>query len=69
MLNHRISLKEWLFIHRITVKDFAQTLGITRIYLHQIIKGQFIPSDDLMERIKQNTEGWISTYDDLLDKR
>ena len=56
ILNHRVALpplKTLLKKHRITQVEVARTLGISRVYLTQILNGYCSPSEALTEKLDQ----------------
>jgi len=56
ILNHRVALpplKTLLKKHRITQVEVARTVGISRVYLTQILNGYCSPSDTLAKKLDQ----------------
>ena len=56
IFNHRVALpplKTLLKKHRITQVEVARTLGISRVYLTQILNGYCRPSEALTEKLDQ----------------
>jgi len=46
-----MNLKEYLFVHRISVKEFSETLGYSRTHLSAIVHGKFKPTRKLAHNI------------------
>ena len=56
ILNQRVALpplKTLLKKHRITQVEVARTVGISRVYLTQILNGYCSPSDTLAKKLDQ----------------
>ena len=68
-VNKKMKLREWLYRARITIKDFSTSLEIDRSYLHMLMRGDRIPSDELMIKITQATSGKVKKITDILDKK
>lgn len=64
-----MKLKDWLYKSKISVKDFAQLLGIHRCYLHILIGGRKSPSDELMDRISSVTLNKVATRKDIIERK
>ena len=64
-----MKLREWLFKTRISVKDFSKLLGINRSYMHTIMNGSQIPSQRILDRIKDVTIGQVSKIEELSEKQ
>jgi transcriptional regulator with XRE-family HTH domain len=63
-----MKLKDFLYQSGITIKDFSGLLGIHRCYLHQLIGGDRMPSEELMIKIKKLTLNKVSEPEDLIGK-
>lgn len=58
-------LVEWLERTKIKTTAFACLLEIDRSYLHRILKGEKVPSDKIMERIREITLGNVQDKESL----
>lgn len=56
-------LREYLKENRITVKDFAKQLGISRSYLSRVVWGQVKPGAMLARFIELETKGKVTPKD------
>jgi transcriptional regulator with XRE-family HTH domain len=64
-----MDLPEYLFKNKISITKFAKILGTQRPYVHCWLNGTRIPSKNMLERISGATDGQITRFDQLLDKR
>ena len=64
-----MDLPEYLFKNKISVIKFAKILGTERTYVHRWMSGDRIPSKNMLQKISNATEGQITRFDQLLDKR
>lgn len=55
-----LAVKEYLFKKDITIKEFANLIGISTSYLYQLLRGERKPSLELAHKIEEVTEGEIS---------
>ncbi len=62
-----MKLREWMYLTRITITDFAKELDIHRTYLQLILCGKKIPSVKLINKIKELTQNQVSTLADIQD--
>jgi hypothetical protein len=62
-----MKLREWMYLTRITITDFAKELDIHRTYLQLILCGKKIPSVKLLTKIKELTQNQVSTVADIQD--
>lgn len=60
-----MSLRDWLYFKRMTVKDFAQQIGICRMHASSIVNQRLRPGERLAKDIEQFTGGEI-TQEELL---
>lgn len=58
-----MKLKDYLYFNRITITNFAKTLGISRCYMTMIVNGKFKPSARIAKLIEDGTNGEITYYD------
>jgi DNA-binding XRE family transcriptional regulator len=58
-----MTLKEFLRINNITQSEFARLLGVTRAYIHCIIKGHYNPSYALAIRISDYSKGSVQVHE------
>lgn len=54
-----MNLREYLFLNRITTKEFAQRIGLTRPYFSRVICGELKGSLKVLERIREETRGLV----------
>ncbi len=64
-----MNLKEWMFKKKISVTLLSALLHIHRTYLHQLINGKKIPSDKLMEKIREVSVGEVCNKAEIVDRR
>jgi len=50
----------WLRTHRITIKDFAVSIEVSREHVHAIISGKRRPSKKLARQIEKATAGEVT---------
>ncbi|MEK7339172.1 MAG: helix-turn-helix transcriptional regulator [Candidatus Rhabdochlamydia sp.] len=55
-----MKLAEYLFRMKMTKKDFAEKLGISRGHLQHILSGTKNPSVKLAKKIEEETRGKVS---------
>lgn len=55
-----MKLDLWLFMNRITKKDFAARLNVSRGHLQEIVSGKRKPSVKLAKQIEELTQGKVS---------
>lgn len=55
-----MKLDLWLFMNKITKKDFAARLQVSRGHLQEIVSGKRKPSVKLAKKIEELTEGKVS---------
>jgi len=65
LLGDTMNLREYLFVKRITVKDFSELVDYSRTHLSAIVNGKLRPSPKLARRIEKATEGEV-TVEELL---
>lgn len=58
-----MQLREWLFIHRMTVTDFAKKIETSRNYMEMIKNKRKIPSLHLSKAIEAETKGEVTVKD------
>ena len=58
-------LRDWLYFNRMTVKDFAQNMSISRIHASGIVNQRLRPGERLAKDIEQFTKGEV-TREELL---
>ena len=63
MKNRLHPLRLWLANHGKTLKEFAVENGISQSYLSEVITQSKRPSLDFIDRIKEATQGAITTND------
>lgn len=58
-----MNLKEYLFLNRISVNDFAQKIKCNRSYFSRVINGHIKPGRRLAEDIEEATNGAVKAKD------
>jgi transcriptional regulator with XRE-family HTH domain len=64
-----MDLREYLFKNNLTIVRLAKILNANRQYIHAWLRGDISPSQDLLNKIKTLTNGQISTFEQLVDRR
>ncbi len=62
----KVNLMEWIKKRGMNVECFALLTKIDKSYVYKFIRGDKIPSDRLMKKIKKITMGEISKPEDLI---
>lgn len=62
-------LRDWILKHKTTQEKFSYALKISYRHLHGIVKGEYIPSRKLAERIEALTQGEISASELLFPSK
>jgi len=62
-----MKLREWLFMQRMHVTDFAKSIGYNRATVYRWKSGSIIPGSKALELIEEFTEGKVVGIDDLKD--
>lgn len=57
-------LKEYLYLQRLTVREFAEILDYSRVHISALANGKSFASPKLVRRIERLTEGKV-TKDDI----
>lgn len=65
LLGDTMKLREYLFVKRISVKDFSQIVDYSRTHISAIVNEKLKPSPKLARRIEKETNGEV-TIDELL---
>ncbi len=68
LLGDTMKLREYLFVHRMTVKEFSELLDYSRTHLSAIVNEKLKPSPKLARRIEKETNGEVKA-EDLIKKR
>jgi len=61
-----MQLREYLFYNRISIVDFAKSIGASRTYISTIVNGKAVPSKWLAKEIESATSGQV-TVNELLN--
>jgi hypothetical protein len=61
------SLRDWLNKCHLSVTDLSLILGVHRSYLHKLMTGTRLPSQNLLDHIKVITNGKVKDIYDLID--
>lgn len=59
LLGDTMKLREYLFIHRMTVKEFSELVDYSRTHLSAIVNEKLKPSPKLARRIEKETNGEV----------
>lgn len=62
-----MNLREWLFKQRISIKFFSTLINVDRTYVHKWMKGTHVPSEEVLEKIRELSLNEVSSNDDLKD--
>jgi transcriptional regulator with XRE-family HTH domain len=62
-----MNLREWLFGKRISITFFAALMKVDRSYVHRWLKGNAVPSDAIMEKIREISFDKVYNKEDLKD--
>jgi plasmid maintenance system antidote protein VapI len=68
LLGDTMKLREYLFVHRMTVKEFSELVDYSRTHLSAIINEKLKPSPKLARRIEKETNGEVKAEDLLKGK-
>lgn len=60
-------LRTWLRKHSLSITYFAAVLKVHRSYVHKWMKGQRVPSDRIMKKIRELSIDQVTEIDDLKD--
>lgn len=66
MENKKSKLVEWIKNNGLNVEHFACLLRVDRSYVYKLAKGNNLPSQKIMDKIKKITKGDISEFSDLV---
>lgn len=58
-----MNLKEYLFLNRITVNDFAEKINCNRSYFSRLLNGHVKPGKRLAKDIEKETNGEVKAED------
>ena len=59
LLGDTMKLREYLFVHRMTVKEFSALVDYSRTHLSAIVNDKLRPSAKLARRIEKETNGEV----------
>ncbi len=62
-----MNLKEYLFLHRINIGDFAKRIQCNRSYFSRIVNGHLKPGKRLANDIEEATKGEVKAEELLKD--
>ncbi len=68
LLGENMNLREYLFIKRISVKEFSEALDYSRTHLSGIVHGKLKPSKRLAKAIEKATNGEVTVTEILKEK-
>ena len=60
-------LRTWLRKHSLSITYFAAVLKVHRSYVHKWMKGQRVPSERIMKKIREISMDLVGSIDDLVD--
>jgi len=63
LLGDTMKLREYLFVHRMTVKEFSSLVDYSRTHLSAIVNEKLKPSPKLARRIEKETNGKVKAED------
>ena len=58
-------IDEWLFHNKMKIKDFAEKVGVSREYIHAVIRGKRRGGPDFAKKIAELTNNQVTT-DEIL---
>jgi transcriptional regulator with XRE-family HTH domain len=64
-----MKLKDYLYFEKITITDFAKSLGVSRVQMSGVANGFRYPSKSLMGLIYLITRGKVTESDFIRDKK
>lgn len=64
-----MDLKEYLYIKRTTIKDFAEYMGYSREHMSAVINGHLKPSKAMAKAIERATNGEVTAEEVLQRKK
>ena len=65
LLGDTMNLREYLFINRLSVKEFSEKVDYSRTHISGIMHGKLKPSPKLARRIEKETNGEV-TIEELM---
>lgn len=65
LAGENMNLKEYLFLKRMSIKDFSDFMGYSRTHMSAIINGHLKPSRAMAKSIERATDGEV-TAEELL---
>lgn len=69
MTSVNMDLREYIFRNNITLSDLAKRLNTPRTYIYRWLAGLQFPSKELLEKISILTDGQITKFEQLIDRR
>ena len=64
-----MKLREWLYINRIKIKDFAEEMKLTKSTVFTWMNGKKSPSKRNLARVVEYTDGRVKKPKDLKDEK
>lgn len=58
-----MELRDWLHKKRIKIKEFASICDVCRVHMQNINGGKKKPSNKLVRKIEEATNGQVTRYD------
>lgn len=58
-----MELKEYLYLQRLTIKEFSDILDYSRVHISSIINGKSYASDKIARKIERVTGGEVTRSD------
>ena len=64
-----MKLRDWLDRCKLSVVQFAGIIKVDRSYVHKWMRGEYVPSKKIMDRIRDVTLEKVFVFDDLVTKK
>ncbi len=58
-----MTLREYLYTHNMTVREFAKFLGFNEYYISRIMRGKHKPSEMFSFRVNMCTKGEVKEHE------
>lgn len=69
LAGENMNIKEYLFLHRMSVNEFAEKIKCSRSYFSRLINGHVKPGKRLAEDIEEATNGEVKAQDLLTEMK
>lgn len=64
-----MNLRDWIYKNKMTVSSLARYLGVHRSYIHKWLRGDKVPSAEIMQTLAKISGNRIHSHEQLLDIR